>query len=647
MMRRFINAVRLYEAAPPNLHALPNNPKFLKAVLRHLDNEGLDSLVDYTTARDPEFAKQVSLVLSKILAARELFLDDGRLVISRGETRPIAHISDMTSVGRHWAWDEAAAYTRYDDFAKEEWRRHGHSPKELVEFSMYGYALPTAVNWPATVAQNWALPGEHEITLRHGASIYIEEAFVKNGPVVPIGRDVRVDALDDIKDPVFEAPGHTRRSLRESYRINGHPIYENVSFDQLIGLVNRYGEMKGQLLGSDLTVWDARHLTHYDYVRDMGALSDYDEDDDGASLPGYSYSFTPEGQDATSEWNGMPFVEGGGLRIYVNSDFSLKEKPIMQFRRRMGLNEAAAPNTPASMLRARVEAMNLPAKVSIYPKDSNTAEVTDLEARVIGQGQGRATMQAVIALADELGVTLELWPVSDDQFDGLDQEQLYAWYDRLGFRSIPNREQGERPDFETDRYLVRQPKIGEARKPTLKPKLRPTAEDIDAIRKIRHEIRCSEGSGGMCSEVAYWITNKFGWEQGGGIVVDENGDQMIDHVWNILPDGAILDSTADQMGRGHDIRIIEPGDPDHARYRLEWFSDYHPGHPDHPELADTPWSGEFDWDAIARLRKERGAEWHVTNRDQYREYQRQERLYATGKADEADYTFTGKNRRKR
>src|ERR1700740_618790 len=101
-----------------------------------------------------------------------------------------------------------------------------------------------------------------------------------------------------------------------------------------------------------------------------------------------------------------------------------------------------------------------------------------------------------------------------------------------------------------------------------KVKLRPTAEDIEWIRKLRHEIRTDEGGGGMCHFVSECIHNKFGWHAESGTLLDRNGDVIMGggHVWNVLPDGAILDATADQIGEGRDIAIIEPDDPDYHRY---------------------------------------------------------------------------------
>lgn len=62
-------------------------------------------------------------------------------------------------------------------------------------------------------------------------------------------------------------------------------------------------------------------------------------------------------------------------------------------------------------------------------------------------------MQAILALADALHVTLEAWPMYDEDVEGgLDQDDLVAWYQRLGFRYLPKR------DPDSDRYMVRKPR---------------------------------------------------------------------------------------------------------------------------------------------------------------------------------------------
>lgn len=121
-------------------------------------------------------------------------------------------------------------------------------------------------------------------------------------------------------------------SLNESRQINGVHIWDDPTFSQLVGLVRRFAEMKGHLLGpiDKLAVWDARYLTHYDVVSDTEEL-----DDEWDLLPGFSYSFTAEGVDATSEWADGPFIEGNGLRLYYNGEASLEHPAIKRLLARM------------------------------------------------------------------------------------------------------------------------------------------------------------------------------------------------------------------------------------------------------------------------------------------------------------------------
>ena len=87
----------------------------------------------------------------------------------------------------------------------------------------------------------------------------------------------------------------------------------------------------------------------------------------------------------------------------------------------------------------RVDTSSLPAKVELYPigtlgEFTNVVEIATLESPRGGQGSGRATMAAVLAMADELKVTLCLWPVPDYDIEGsLGGDDLIAWYQRLGF----------------------------------------------------------------------------------------------------------------------------------------------------------------------------------------------------------------------
>ena len=45
---------------------------------------------------------------------------------------------------------------------------------------------------------------------------------------------------------------------------------------------------------------------------------------------------------------------------------------------------------------------------------------------------------------------------------------------------------------------------------------------------------------------------------------------------NLLPDGSILDATADQLGEGKDVIVVHPSDKNYHRYRPEFSHDSMP-----------------------------------------------------------------------
>lgn len=144
---------------------------------------------------------------------------------------------------------------------------------------------------------------------------------------------------------------------------------------------------------------------------------------------------------------------------------------------------------------------------------------------------------------------------------------------------------------------------------------------LDELRELRRRIRDDEGGGGMCHFVSECIQMEYGWQRFMGTYTAIDGDVICSaHLWNILPDGSILDATADQFGEGHDIRIIATTDPDYDRYRYEFNIDFHPKHPDfistYPQAAEAfaDWGGEFDENEDLRLWKERGDYWWVEDK---------------------------------
>lgn len=101
----------------------------------------------------------------------------------------------------------------------------------------------------------------------------------------------------------------------------------------------------------------------------------------------------------------------------------------------------------------------------------------------------------------------------------------------------------------------------------------------------RAEIRTAAGGGGgQCSIVTEWAAldlfadARFGY---GGYYIDRARNAVIAHFWVNLPDGWLLDLTADQFGEGDDYRLLAPGDPRRANYLFDWDDrDTDPGIPD-------------------------------------------------------------------
>jgi len=165
---------------------------------------------------------------------------------------------------------------------------------------------------------------------------------------------------------------------------------------------------------------------------------------------------------------------------------------------------------------------------------------------------------------------------------------------------------------------------------------RPRPEDWEMFRNVRHTCRANVGGGGLCHEVSEWIEHKYGWERQAGTYLSPNGEVAIaNHYWNVLPDGSILDCTADQTGEGHDMRLIPLNDPEHGRYDEEWHEDWHPAHEDYEGKVITTgmrkpeqFNGNADFDEQDRLTAERGSHWWATDPEQFQQYIEQQIAYA-------------------
>lgn len=102
---------------------------------------------------------------------------------------------------------------------------------------------------------------------------------------------------------------------------------------------------------------------------------------------------------------------------------------------------------------------------------------------------------------------------------------------------------------------------------------RPSPRMKKYIREVRTGERRNqsyERAGGQCGTVSEENEVRFGWPTTYGTHEAMNHDPEDEHVWNKLPNGSILDGTADQFGGRRDhrgVRIIPPTHPDYQKYR--------------------------------------------------------------------------------
>jgi hypothetical protein len=136
---------------------------------------------------------------------------------------------------------------------------------------------------------------------------------------------------------------------------------------------------------------------------------------------------------------------------------------------------------------------------------------------------------------------------------------------------------------------------------------------IASIQSQREEIRVFEKGGGMCHEVAYWLQALHGWEPLSVAYLDEQGRVICaGHYLSALPDGSLLDATADQFGEGNDVRLLLPTDSDYGRYRPDFDEDINPLNPDCPGFAPFYWDGTSDCMAQDAMEAQLGVAWWLT-----------------------------------
>lgn len=70
-----------------------------------------------------------------------------------------------------------------------------------------------------------------------------------------------------------------------------------------------------------------------------------------------------------------------------------------------------------------------------------------------------------------------------------------------------------------------------------------------------------------CHFVSEGLQSRFGWEREEGVWVSDSGELYGLHLWNVLPDGCLLDATASQLGDPTvQVAVAVPGTPEYDRY---------------------------------------------------------------------------------
>jgi hypothetical protein len=130
------------------------------------------------------------------------------------------------------------------------------------------------------------------------------------------------------------------------------------------------------------------------------------------------------------------------------------------------------------------------------------------------------------------------------------------------------------------------------------------ARDADAATvadaaAIRNEVRDLDGlARGEAVQAAWLVECYMGWPMFEGVVLDGAGEPQRFHAWNVLPDGSVLDVSADLHG-GEPPVVAPPGSSAARRYRAEWTPTYNPSlSARHPELEGVSWDGRLDLNVL-------------------------------------------------
>jgi hypothetical protein len=97
-----------------------------------------------------------------------------------------------------------------------------------------------------------------------------------------------------------------------------------------------------------------------------------------------------------------------------------------------------------------------------------------------------------------------------------------------------------------------------------------SSAELEEAHAIRRRVRLESGRpDGRCGKVAEAIEAELGWAYRWGHLRLLDGGICWIHCWNQLPDGTVLDATADQFEERWlgDMAVLPPGDPLQASYR--------------------------------------------------------------------------------
>ncbi len=117
--------------------------------------------------------------------------------------------------------------------------------------------------------------------------------------------------------------------------------------------------------------------------------------------------------------------------------------------------------------------------------------------------------------------------------------------------------------------------------------------DVARIKDIVKELRGDCGQLGICLHASRVIEKEFGYPVVKGIY----GGHTL-HSWNVLPDGSILDSTADQFQDGGEpVRVLPKAAPEYREFtdkEKAFIKRYEEEEGHHPDLFDLSFIDEYE-----------------------------------------------------